>query len=145
MRKEMKLKDVLPLTVGPVDVVTLRGTYEMEYIAGEVFGDTTGFKEALLDTKVLSIEPDIIRVTPVEHEMVSTMKLSDIVHTLKDALFIYEGDVYTHDIEIAAEYASKQDTIDEVLTYSTDLESKRVLRIRTIEVSGKTMVEVYLF
>ena len=107
--------------------------------------DTTGFKEALLDTKVLSIEPGIIRVTPVEHEMVSTMKLSDIAHTLKDALFIYEGDVYTHDIEIAAEYASKQDTIDEVLTYSTDLESKRVLRIRTIEVSGKTMVEVYLF
>ena len=64
---------------------------------------------------------------------------------MKDALFIYEGDVYAHDIEIAAEYASKQDTIDEILTYSTDLESKRVLRIRTIEVSGKTMVEVYLF
>ena len=38
MRKKMKLKDVLPLTVGPVDVVTSRGTYEMEYIAGEVFG-----------------------------------------------------------------------------------------------------------
>lgn len=145
MRKEMKLKDVLPLTVGPVDVVTSRGTYEMEYIAGEVFGDTTKFKEALLDTKVLSIEPGIIRVTPVEHEMVSTMKLSDIVHTLKDALFIYKGDVYAHDMEIAVEYASKQDDIDEILTYSADLESKRVLRIRTIEVSGKMIVEVYLF
>lgn len=55
MRKEMKLKDVLPLTVGPVDVVTSRGTYEMEYIAGEVFGVTVLHPKALTMMSICGI------------------------------------------------------------------------------------------
>lgn len=144
MRKDMKLKDILPHTVGPISVITSRGTYKMEYISEETFRYATEFQKALLDTTVLSIEPGIIRVTPVEHEMKSDMKLSDIAHTLKDVLFVYRDDVYAHDMEVAAEYASEQDDIEEILTYSTDLESKYVLRIETVEVSGKMMIVVDL-
>ena len=55
MRKKMKLKDILSRTEGPVDVVTSRGTYEMEYIAGEVFGVTVLHPKALTMMSICGI------------------------------------------------------------------------------------------
>jgi hypothetical protein len=138
----VKLKDVLPFYSGRVEVITSRGTYEMQYDhSKQGYEPMSDWEVALLETTVLSMKPGSVHVTPVEPYMRYSMKLSEIAYATEDAVFVYKDIAYSKAIEKAklfeAEYAAE---IKEAKLYAQHLEEHKIECMETDKETGLFVV-----